>query len=67
MPYVRSGDPANSFLMHKMDGDACQFASQCGTMPAANCGESMPLSGCALSGSTRDKVRRWIAQGAKNN
>jgi hypothetical protein len=67
MPYVKPSDLANSFLMHKMDGDICQFASQCGATPAASCGVVMPQSGCALDGATRDKVRRWIAQGAQNN
>lgn len=67
MMYVKSGDPANSFLMHKLDGDECELASQCGATPVPSCGEPMPMSGCALAGTTRDKFRRWIAQGAKNN
>jgi hypothetical protein len=67
MAYVKAGDVANSYLMHKMDGDICQLASQCGSTPAPSCGVVMPQSGCALDGATRDAVRRWIAQGAKND
>jgi hypothetical protein len=67
MSFVKPGDLANSYLMHKMDGDMCQFISQCGPLPASQCGVVMPQSSCVLDGATRDKVRRWIAQGAQNN
>jgi hypothetical protein len=67
MMFVKPGDLANSYLMHKMDGDQCQFATQCGSQLASACGVVMPQASCALDGATRDKVRRWIAQGAKNN
>jgi hypothetical protein len=73
MPYVTAGDPENSYLMHKMDGDQCQFASMCVDNPMPMCGVVMPQSSCALeappSGGVdpRDTVRRWIYQGAQNN
>ena len=67
MQYVKAGDLANSFLMHKMDGNQCQFSAQCGATPAPNCGDVMPQSSCPLTGAQRDTVRRWIAQGAQNN
>jgi hypothetical protein len=68
MSYVSPGDPTQSYLMHKMDGDMCQFASQCAIIPASPtaCGVVMPVP-CALADTQRDVVRRWIAQGATNN
>jgi len=83
MPYVTKSDPAMSFLMRKMDGDfasltcvadnslfqkyAMQYSltSPCGgQMPE----QLMPLDGDdGGSPGPRDQVRRWIAQGAKNN
>jgi hypothetical protein len=69
MATVTAGDPENSFLMHKLDGDQCQFASACASSKTqyTDCGQQMPYSSPALDDATRDTVRRWIAQGAKNN
>jgi hypothetical protein len=67
MPFVTAGDTSKSFLMHKMDGDQCLFASKCTSQLATGCGVVMPQASCALDGASRDKVRRWIAQGAQNN
>jgi hypothetical protein len=72
MNLVTAGDPANSFLMHKMDGDQCTLAQQCGAsqynMSYPNCGQIMPQSlAMPLPTDTRDKVRAWIKQGAMNN
>jgi hypothetical protein len=64
MPLVTASDPKNSFLMHKMDGDLCALESRC---KDNNCGRSMPLDSPVLDEATRMKVRRWIAQGAKDN
>jgi hypothetical protein len=66
---VKAGDPANSYLMHKLDGDQCQFAADCaqGQTQYTDCGRQMPYSSSALDPSTRDTIRRWIAQGAKND
>lgn len=71
MNYVTAGDLTNSFLMHKMDGDQCVFESKCAnvsiTSSSGPCGVVMPQGSCALEGTQRDIVRRWIAQGAKND
>jgi hypothetical protein len=66
---VKASDPANSYLMHKLDWDQCQFAADCaqGQTQYTDCGQGMPYSSPQLDESTRDIVRRWIAQGAKNN
>lgn len=70
MNLVTAGDPAQSFLMHKMDGDQCTLVSQCmmGNSFRPNCGVFMPYQApTLLDVPTRDTVRRWIAQGAKDN
>jgi hypothetical protein len=66
---VKAGDPANSYLMHKLDGDQCIFAPQCAQSQTQynDCGQQMPYSSSALDQPTRDTIRRWIAQGAKND
>ena len=65
MSFVTPGDPARSYLMHKLDGDQCMFETQC-TSPG--CQHSMPSDlEVLLSVSERDIVRRWIAQGAQAN
>ncbi len=63
MKIVAPGDPANSFLMHKVDNSLKCETLKCGT----NCGGSMPLGTPTLAQEQRDKIRRWIAQGAKND
>jgi hypothetical protein len=63
MKIVAPTDPANSFLMHKMDNSLKCESLKCG----GNCGGSMPLGTAVLAQEQRDKVRRWIAQGAKND
>jgi hypothetical protein len=63
-PFVTPGDPHQSYLMHKIDGSQCTFDSQC---TGSTCQSSMPKSEDLLDVSTRDIIRRWIAQGAKNN
>lgn len=64
MSYVKASDPRESFLMRKMDGSHCVLDAQC---TSGDCGQSMPRNDETLSLETRDKVRRWIAQGAKND
>lgn len=61
---VDPGHPETSFLMHKMDGtqETCGDA-KCET----SCKTSMPLGQDILPADTRNTVRRWIAQGAKND
>lgn len=62
MAYVAPGNPAESFLMHKLDGDQCTLAARC---VDGACGDSMPQGNPLLGEAARDTVRRWIAQGAK--
>ena len=42
---VKAGDPANSYMMHKLDGDHCRFAAACnatGQDSFLECGLRMP-------------------------
>jgi hypothetical protein len=64
MPYVTAGDPTKSYLMHKMDNDLCVYQTEC---VEANCMAPMPDNMQQLSATTRDVLRRWITQGAKDN
>jgi hypothetical protein len=64
MPFVRSGDPSMSYLMHKVDGDQCHFDAQCVT---GSCKAKMPNGGTPLTAGARDTLRRWIAQNAPDN
>lgn len=64
MKLVKPNDPENSFLMHKVDGTLkCDAVTCDGTA----CGVAMPQGGTMLSQEKRDTIRRWIAQGAKND
>ncbi len=65
MSIVASGDPANSFMMHKVDGTFSCAVLECG--PKKTCGLRMPSTGTELPSPQRDTIRRWIAQGAQNN
>jgi len=64
MPFVTPGDPRQSYLMRKMDGSQCALDGQC---TGGSCKDSMPKNDDVLPLETRDIVRRWIAQGAKND
>lgn len=64
MPFVTAGDPRASYLMRKMDGSQCALDAQCS---GGSCQTSMPKNEGLLDVGTRDTVRRWIAQGAKND
>lgn len=64
MPYVTPGNPRESFLMHKLDGSQCTLDARC---VQGNCGGPMPRNGDLLGEDERNVVRRWIAQGAKND
>ena len=50
--------------MRKLDGSQCVLDAQC---KGGSCQESMPKGDGLLDLATRDTVRRWIAQGAKND
>jgi hypothetical protein len=65
MPFVKPGDPRASYLMRKMDGSQCALDAQCA---GGSCQLSMPKNAISLlEVAQRDIVRRWIAQGAKQN
>jgi hypothetical protein len=49
-----SGDPATSFILHKLEGD----------LPDATYGDRMPLNRGKLNGTLRDLIQRWIEAGA---
>ncbi len=71
MPIVTQSSPEQSFLMHKVDGCHNDLALNCtvqdGAKTSGACGDPMPQSSDALCQDERDVIRRWIAQGAKNN
>jgi hypothetical protein len=66
MEFVAPGNPARSYLIHKMDGDECTLAAECAASSddLSNCGASMPFLKPLLPVATRDMVRAWIDQGA---
>jgi hypothetical protein len=74
MKVIAAGDPAHSFMMYKLDGDpgAADPSDQvsCSTLTCASdksCISSMPQGGPQLPIDKRNTIRRWIAQGAKND
>ena len=60
MPRIKAGDPANSYLLHRIDGDACTLAG----CTSAACSELMPQGGPRSPRPKRLTIRGWIAQGA---
>jgi hypothetical protein len=71
---IAASAPQNSFMMYKLDGDPnlANMNNQvtCATLTCATamtCGGSMPSCGPQLPQTQRDTIRRWIAQGAKND
>ncbi|NUP08281.1 MAG: hypothetical protein HOW73_19700 [Polyangiaceae bacterium] len=64
MNIVDPGKPESSFLMHKMDDDLDCADLGC---DGGDCGDSMPQGTSPLPRETRDVVRAWIQQGAKDN
>jgi hypothetical protein len=73
MENIKPGDPAHSFMMYKLDGDPMILGGvncatlKCVTNPDGGCGLTMPSGGPQLPEEQRDIIRRWIAQGAKND
>ena len=62
---ITPSDPAHSFFMYKLDGLACATLK---CAPTSSCGALMPLGNTEpMDASKRDILRRWIAQGAKND
>ena len=64
MDFVTASDPARSFLMHKLDGDQCQYDAMCS---GGTCQHAMPMLGGQLTETERDAIRSWIYQGAMND
>jgi hypothetical protein len=62
MNLIAPGDPKNSYLMRKMDGDQCALKCKTG-----DCGRVMPDGSDPLPEEKRLTIRRWIVQGAKDN
>jgi hypothetical protein len=74
MSLVAASDPAHSFMMYKLDGNPmlANMNDQvtCATLTCAgthSCGAAMPSGGPPIAQAERDTIRRWIAQGAKND
>ena len=66
MMIIKAGDPENSFLMYKLDDQLECDKLTCAATKA--CGGFMPSTSLTILEQTeRDAIRRWIAQGAKNN
>jgi len=67
MPYVTPGDPWNSYLQRKLDGDLAGLnCSEAADESAPPCGESMP-PGDLASATLRSEVRAWIVDGGAKN
>ncbi len=60
--YVSPGHPEQSYLVQKIE-------SRMGTAECTDhdCGEAMPLDNPLLPPATRQMIRAWIEQGAKDN
>jgi hypothetical protein len=58
---VAPGDPANSWLAHKIVGDQCASTDAC---VEGGCGDIMPGCGQPLTAVDRETIVEWIRQGA---
>lgn len=58
MARITAGDPAASYLVHKIRGTQAQVGGS---------GARMPLNLPALSPDEIDVIREWITEGAKDN
>jgi hypothetical protein len=71
MAVIAPSDPKHSFILYKVDGDPnATNGVDCSALACASsemCGVPMPNGGPQLSAGDRDTLRRWIAQGAKND
>jgi hypothetical protein len=64
MKLVEPGNPAASWLVHKLDGTQNGFDAQCA---GGSCGAAMPVGQPLLPPAVRDAIRAWIAGGAAND
>jgi hypothetical protein len=64
MPYVTPGDPEESFLLRKVEGDFCGITHRC---RREACGAPMPKGKGVLPSAERDAIRRWIVAGARDD
>ncbi len=61
MLLVKPGDPANSWLVHKVGGDQCYFKDACAM---GNCGDRMPQANLALDPADVETIVAWVREGA---
>jgi hypothetical protein len=67
MQVIAPGNAKQSYLMYKVDGVTCNLLTCLDQLPD-KCGKRMPQDAkTPLAAEERDLIRRWIAQGAKNN
>ncbi len=62
---VEAGDPGASWLLAKLEYDDVTACST--TMCTSGCGTIMPQGSAKLSEADLNKIRAWIADGAKDN
>jgi hypothetical protein len=73
MDVITPGHPETSFMLYKLDGDPNPCNPNPITCPKLECAKTMtcllamPSGGTPLPDETRDQIRRWIAQGAKDD
>ena len=58
---VKPGDPDNSFLLRKLEGNLAGLPCE------PTCGVRMPQGSLPLEAKDIDLVRRWIANGAQDD
>ena len=61
MSRVSPGDPANSWLVHKVFGSHCKFDAEC---IDRSCRDPMPPTGDMLPATDVQKIIDWIRSGA---
>jgi hypothetical protein len=73
MNIVTAGNPDQSYLIHKINGDMCSIMSECaaiGTLPTTTtvpCGVQMPQTGGTIGPTDQTLIWNWVLQGAQNN
>jgi hypothetical protein len=65
--FVVPGQPQNSMLMLKMDGDQRKLPDNCASARTLEMPPGDPPDSELLDLLTRDKIRAWIKAGAKND